>query len=101
MPAWLPVLKAALPYIGPVLQSAIPAFTKRKSEQADPVVSQQISELQEAVKNNTESLKAVAKAMEESARANDVAMKRMRSIAIGAGVAAAVSLVVAIAALVA
>ena len=101
MPAWLPVLKAALPYVGPVLQSAIPAFTKKRSEKEDPVVAQQISELQEAVKHNADSLRAIAKAVEESAKANDIAMKRMRTLAMAAVITAAVSLVVTIAVLIA
>lgn len=91
MAAWLPILKTVLPYIGPVVQAALPHFTKRKSAALDPVVAQQIVELQDAVRNNTESLKALATAMETSAKANDDATRRLRLIAV-------VSLVVALAA---
>jgi hypothetical protein len=96
MAAWLPIIKVVLPYIAPIFQAAIPAFTKKKSEKADPLVSQQITELQEAVKTNSESTKALARAIEEAAQANDKAMKRMRLIAIAAVAVAALSLALAI-----
>jgi CHASE3 domain sensor protein len=96
MAAWLPIIKVVLPYIAPIFQAAIPAFTKKKSEKADPLVSQQITELQEAVKTNSESTRALARAIEEAAQANDKAMKRMRLIAIVAVVVAMLSLVLAI-----
>jgi hypothetical protein len=100
MAAWLPIIKVVLPYIAPIFQAAIPAFTKKKSEKADPLVSQQITELQEAVKTNSESTRALARAIEEAAQANDKAMKRMRLIAIAAVAVAALSLVLAIVSLV-
>lgn len=99
MPAWLPIIKVVLPYLAPVVQSALPAFTKKQSEKADPIVAQQISELQEAVKANSESTKALARAIEEVAQANDKAMRRMQLISSVAVAVAVVALVVAIAAL--
>jgi len=92
MPAWLPVIKVVLPYLAPVFQSAIPALTKKSSEKVDPLVSQQISELQEAVKTNSESTKALAKAIEEAAEANDRTIKRLRITTGIALLVAAVSL---------
>ena len=96
--SWLPLIKVVLHYIGPVVEKALPHLTRKKSDKADPVVSQQIGELQDAVNANTQSLKSLAKAMEESAkaieesaRAHDAAIRQARTIAI-------VSLVVAIAA---
>lgn len=100
MPAWLPLIKVVLPYLEPIVQAAIPALTRKKSEKADPLLAQQISELQEAVKKNDESLKSLAKGMEESAKANDAAMKQLRWIALSSMAAAAVSLALAIAAFV-
>ena len=100
MPAWLPVLKVVLPYIGPIVQAAIPALTRKKSEKADPLLAQQISELQEAVKRSDESLKSLARGMEESARANDRAMLQLRRVAISSMALAGVSLAVAVAAFV-
>jgi hypothetical protein len=98
MAAWLPVVKVVLPYIAPIVSAALPALTRKKSEKADPLVTQQIAELQEAVRANNESIKALAKAMEASAKADDTATRQARLIAAAALAIAAVSLVVAIAA---
>ena len=98
MAAWLPAIKVVLPYLAPIVSAALPAFTKKKGENADPLVGQQISELQEAVRANNESVKALAKAVEESAKANDAAIRRARLLAGTATAVAAVSLLVAMAA---
>lgn len=92
MAAWLPIIKVVLPYLAPVFQAALPAFTKRKGEMSDPLVAQQIGELQEAVKTNSESTKTLAKAIEEVAQANDKAMKRLRGVAVVAVAIAVLSL---------
>jgi hypothetical protein len=94
--AWLPILRTVLPYIGPVVRAALPHLTRKKSDKADPVTAQQIAELQDAVSRNTESLKTLAVAMEESAKANDAAIRQARLLAIGALVVAVVALIVAI-----
>src|SRR5690606_25731318 len=94
--AWLPIIKTVLPYLAPIIQSALPAFTKKQSEETDPLVSQQIGELQEAVKANSESTKALAKAIEEVAQANDRAMRRMQWITGVAVAVAVVAIVVAV-----
>lgn len=98
MAAWLPVVKVVLPYIGPVVSATLPVFTKKKSEKVDPLVTQQIAELQEAVKANNESIKALAKALEASAKADDAAARQARLLAATALALAAVALVVALAA---
>lgn len=79
--AWLPIVKIVLPYLAPIVQAALPAFTKKKSEKTEPVLAQQISELQEAVRTNAESSKALAQAVEEAASANDKAIQQARWIA--------------------
>jgi hypothetical protein len=99
MASWLPLIKVVLPYIGPVVEKALPHLTRKKSDHADPVVSQQIGELQDAVNTNTQSLKALAKAMEESAKANDAAIRQARLMAVVALAVAALAAAVAIAAL--
>src|SRR5688572_5675487 len=96
MAAWLPLIKVVLPDTAPIFQAAIPWFTKLKSEKADPLVSKEITELYEAVKTNSEYTKATARPINESAQANDKAMKRMRLIAIAAVAVAALSLALAI-----
>lgn len=100
MPAWFPMIKVVLPYVGPILHAAIPAFTKKKSEQVDSIVVQQISELQDAVNRNAESTRALAKAVEEAARANDRALRQARLIALAALALAVIALGVAISRLV-
>lgn len=96
MAALIPIIKSVLPYLAPILQAALPAFTKKKSEKVDPVVAQQISELQEAVNTNSESMKALAKAIEEAAELNDGVIKRARTIAVVAVVIASLALIIAV-----
>lgn len=81
MPAWIPLIKVVSPYVASILAAALPAFTKKKSDGADPVVNQQISEVQEAVKTNAESIAVLAKALEETVKANDEAIQRTRALA--------------------
>lgn len=89
MPLWIPLIKVVLPYVAPIFAAALPAFTRKMSERADPLVNQQISELQEAVKTNAESIAALAKAMEAAVKANDEEMRRTRLLAfVAIGIAA-------------
>lgn len=97
MAAWPPVVKVVLPYLAPIVSAALPALTKKKSETVDPLVTQQIAELQEAVKANTESIKTLAKALEASARVDDAAARQARLLAATALALAAIALVVALA----
>jgi len=97
--AWLPILKTVLPYLAPVVQAALPHFTRRKSEHADPLVAQQIAELQEAVNRNAEAIKSLAAAVEESAKVNDAAIRHARQLALAAVVIAVAASIVAVAAL--
>lgn len=74
MVAWLPVLKASLPYITQVVSVAIPAFTsKPESSKADPVVAKQIEELQLAVTKNAESVRGLAEQLQETIRGLEAA----------------------------
>ncbi len=98
MPLWIPLIRVVLPFVAPIFAAALPAFTKKKSERADPLVNQQISELQEAVKANAESIAALAKAMEAAVKANDEGMQRIRRLAFVAIGIAAFSLAFAVAA---
>jgi len=96
MAAWLPVIKVVLPYVAPIVSAALPVFSKKKSDKADPLVTQQIAELQDAVKSNNDSVKALAKAVEESAKANDAAIRQARTLAVTALALAAIALVIAL-----
>jgi protein-S-isoprenylcysteine O-methyltransferase Ste14 len=61
MAAWLPAIKAILPYVAQIVTDAIPAFTNKNGEnEKDVVAPNQISELQEAVTHNAESLRVLA-----------------------------------------
>jgi len=99
MAAWFPIIKVVLPYIAPVFRAALPGFTKEKSGKSDPIVAQQISELQTAVKTNSESSRALAKAIEEVAELNDKVINRARQTAAIATAIAVLALAVAVVAL--
>ena len=63
----LPIIKALAPYIAQVATAAIPAFTsKPESAKVDPLVSQQIEELQEAVRKNAESIHVLAESLQKT-----------------------------------
>jgi len=64
MAAWLPALKALLPYATQIVTAAIPAFT-RKTGAASDVVPEQIQELHGAVIHNAESVKTLATQMRQ------------------------------------
>lgn len=65
MAAWLPVLKAALPYVTQIVSVAIPAFTSRSdASKIDPVISKQIEELQTAATKNAESIHVLAEKLQ-------------------------------------
>ncbi len=67
MAVWLPVLKAALPYVSSIVAAAIPAFTSRKGQEASSdLVAQQITELQAAVTHNAEAVKTLAAQFEKT-----------------------------------
>ena len=61
MAAWIPFVKAAIPFITQVLTGSIPVFTaKSAAGKSDELFAKQIAELQEAVTHNAESVKALA-----------------------------------------
>ena len=67
MAAWLPALKAILPYVAQVVTVAVPVFTKKADKgRADEIVPQQIQELQAAVTRNAESLKLLADQLQQA-----------------------------------
>jgi len=67
MAAWLPALKASLPYITQIVTAAIPMFTS-KPDNADSaaLVPQQIEELQVAVVENAEKVQGLATQMQNN-----------------------------------
>lgn len=71
--AYLPVIKAILPYLAPLVSAATPMFTRSASdaEKDQSATAQLITELQEAVKNNANSLKIIATQLQTSIEAFD------------------------------
>jgi len=65
MAAWLPLLKAALPYVTDIVAERLPVFTKRKEQEKSAAElqalhSEQIAELQQAAQHGAEQTKALA-----------------------------------------
>lgn len=61
MAVWLPAVKVVLPYLAQIVAAAIPAFTKKADRAVtEDITRNQISELQDAVTHNAESLKILA-----------------------------------------
>ena len=57
----IPLIKVLGPYLTTIATTAIPAFTSKPAEtKTDPVQAQQISELQQAVTKNAQSLHTLA-----------------------------------------
>jgi hypothetical protein len=112
MPAWfLPALKAVLPYVSPIISSALPVFTTRKNPQAaaqGDLVQQQIGELQDAASHNAEHIRELAEtlqktvtALEQAAADVEKRIRRMMAICLAAILLALAAAVLAALALVA
>jgi len=79
MAAWLPILKASLPYLTKIVAAAIPAFTSRPAPgKADEVIPQQIAELQAAVTSNAESIKALAAQLKQTIEGIDPGVGKLQ-----------------------
>lgn len=63
---FIPLIKALAPYLTTIATTAIPAFTSRSEiAKSDPVVAQQITELQDAVTKNAQSLHIIAEQLQK------------------------------------
>jgi hypothetical protein len=98
MAPWiLPVLKAVLPHVKTIYDTAAPVFTKKRIEGApDPtVLQQQIAELQAAAGLNAANVKELAAQLQSTVAALEqaaaLAEHRLRRATIIAAVAAALS----------
>ncbi len=60
MAAWIPILKASLPYLSQIVSAAIPAFTAKSATDKADLITRQIGELQSAVTRNAESVQTLA-----------------------------------------
>jgi len=100
MAPWiLPALKAILPHVKTIYDTAAPVFTKKKAELApDPtvVLQQQIAELQAASAQNSANVKELAAQLQSTVaalqEAASLAEHRLRRVTIIAAVAVAFSL---------
>ncbi len=78
MAVWLPVLKAALPYVSNIVAAALPAFTRRKDDETSgELITQQITELQTAVTSNAEAVKTLAAQFEKTLSALEASEAEM------------------------
>ena len=102
MAAWLiPAVKAILPFISPIVSSALPVFTTRKSDEMaaaqSSVLQQQITELQTAASQNALHVKELAEQLQKTVTALEqgasIAESRFRQTTVLCGVAITLSLV--------
>jgi hypothetical protein len=74
MPAWLPVIKAAIPHIAQIVSVALPMFTARSpSVDRDALTAQQIDELQQAATQNAASVHELALQLKTTFESMEVA----------------------------
>jgi hypothetical protein len=75
---FLPIIKTVAPYIAQIATSAIPAFTAKPTvAKSDPVLSQQIEELQTAATQNAQAIHLLAEKLK-------IAIQDLESAAQGA-----------------
>ena len=99
MAPWLlPVLKAVLPHVKTIYDTAAPVFTKKKADAVpDPAVllQQQIAELQSAAAQNAANVKELAAQLQSTVaaleQAASIAEHRLRRVTIIAAIAGAFS----------
>ena len=97
--SWIiPALKAVLPHVKTIYDTAAPVFTKKKIEampDPGPLLQQQISELQSAAAQNTAHVKELAAQLQSTVAAVQAAAQlaehRLRRVTIIAAIAAALS----------
>jgi hypothetical protein len=73
MSAWfIPVLKAVLPHIGPIISAATPVFTKKSTDAVANqaiLLQQQVTELQTAASENDAHIKELAAQIQKAVTA--------------------------------
>ena len=102
--AFIPIIKALGPYLLPIINSAIPAFTSKAGlAKTDPVVAQQVQELQDAVIKNAESLQTLAEQLQKlvlSAEAASAAAQRQvviyKALLVGSFLVSLIAIVLAV-----
>jgi len=100
MASWIiPALKAVLPHVKTIYDTAAPVFTKKKIDavpDAGPLLQQQIGELQQAAAQNTAHVKELAAQLQSTVsalqEAAQLAEHRLRRVTIIAAIASALSI---------
>ncbi len=71
--SYLPLLKAVLPFIAPVISATAPIFTRNSSSESpdDKTQAKQIAELQNAVETNGQSVRMLAEQFQKVVEAVD------------------------------
>lgn len=70
----LVIIKALAPYVAQIAAAAIPAFTsKSEAVKVDPVVNQQIEELQAAATQNAQSIHTLAEKLQQAIQGIEIA----------------------------
>lgn len=112
MVAWVPILKASLPYITQIITTAIPAFTTRpeankadpvtmlpEGKKVDPVTVKQIEELQVAATNNAESIRLLAEKLKQTIEGIDAAALDLRRVILVIKLLASASVIISVGAI--
>ena len=98
MALWLATIKALLPHVATIVTAATPHFTKGKG--GDATQQAQIEELQRAVAQNAEHIKELAEQLRNAAAALELAARANETRLRWAYLSSALSLAVALGALV-
>jgi hypothetical protein len=107
MPGWVfPALKAILPHVGTIVEAARPVFARRSAGDKPPV-EEQIAELQGAITQNADHIKALAEqlqktvaVLEEEAEATRDKLKRAYALGVFAAALSVIATAVAVIALI-
>ena len=76
---YLSIIKALAPYLAQVATAAIPAFTsKPEAVESDPVVANQIAELQAAATQNAQSIQVLAERIQQTMQGIENAAQEAR-----------------------
>jgi hypothetical protein len=103
LPWLIPALKAVLPHVGDIVAAAKPVFTKKTATAAPVSENQQIAELQAAASQNAEHIRELAAQLQSTVsaleKAAEIAESRLRRAVLACAVAvalSAISLIVAV-----
>lgn len=67
MAAWLPLLKASLPYVTQIVTAALPVFTPKAGKpDSKDLIEKQVAELQAAVTQNAEAIRLLAAELKQT-----------------------------------